>query len=187
MSTVIKERPSVPSNVLAAFQPNISNMHHIAYKCRDAEEQRHFYEDILGLKFLGAMRDAIPPVEGGAPVEFLHVFFAMSSGECIAFFDIGDGKMPERNPSEPSFVNHISMQVPDKASLINMWARLEDAGVEVFYMRDHDFCWSIYFDDPSGHRIELSFNTERFDSFWEKEEASARDELAKWNKSLGRG
>ena len=26
----------------------IEQLHHYAYRCRDAEETRHFYEDILG-------------------------------------------------------------------------------------------------------------------------------------------
>ena len=28
---------------------NIKGLHHFAYRCRDAEETRHFYEDVLGL------------------------------------------------------------------------------------------------------------------------------------------
>ena len=27
----------------------IHGLHHFAYRCRDAEETRHFYEDLLGL------------------------------------------------------------------------------------------------------------------------------------------
>lgn len=27
----------------------IKGLHHFAYRCRDAEETRHFYEDVLGL------------------------------------------------------------------------------------------------------------------------------------------
>ena len=28
--------------------PPVLGLHHSAYRCRDAEETRHFYEDILG-------------------------------------------------------------------------------------------------------------------------------------------
>ena len=36
----------------------IHGLHHFAYRCRDAEETRHFYEDILGLPLwrLGSFR-----------------------------------------------------------------------------------------------------------------------------------
>ena len=39
MSTVPALFPTAP----------IHGLHHFAYRCKDAEETRHFYEDILGL------------------------------------------------------------------------------------------------------------------------------------------
>ncbi len=36
-------------SVEAAAVAPIHGLHHFAYRCRDAEETRHFYEDILGL------------------------------------------------------------------------------------------------------------------------------------------
>ena len=33
----------------------IKNFHHVAFRCRDAEQTRWFYEDILGLKLAAAM------------------------------------------------------------------------------------------------------------------------------------
>ena len=34
---------------MASKTPPVLGLHHAAYRCRDAEETRHFYEDILGL------------------------------------------------------------------------------------------------------------------------------------------
>ena len=33
----------------------IEGVHHVAYRCRDAEQTRWFYEDVLGLKLAAAM------------------------------------------------------------------------------------------------------------------------------------
>jgi len=32
----------------------IKGLHHAAYRCRDSEETRHFYEDFLGLRLVEA-------------------------------------------------------------------------------------------------------------------------------------
>ena len=34
--------------------PMIKGLHHNAYRCRDLEETRGFYEDFLGLRFVSA-------------------------------------------------------------------------------------------------------------------------------------
>lgn len=35
----------------------LHNIHHAAYRCRDAEQTRWFYEDILGLKLAAAFEE----------------------------------------------------------------------------------------------------------------------------------
>ena len=45
---------------MSEFVP-IRGLHHFAYRCRDAEETRHFYEDLLGLPLTHIVRaDTIP-------------------------------------------------------------------------------------------------------------------------------
>ena len=44
----------------------IKGLHHNAYRCRDSEETRGFYEDFLGLRFVSAFeidaeRSSTPP------------------------------------------------------------------------------------------------------------------------------
>ena len=42
--------PSTPAPAITLPPPAaVQQLHHYAYKARDAEETRHFYEDILGL------------------------------------------------------------------------------------------------------------------------------------------
>src|SRR6201995_5096540 len=56
----------------------IKGLHHNAYRCRDSEETRGFYEDFLGLRFVSAFE-----IDGGRG---LHSFFEMEDGSCLAFF-----------------------------------------------------------------------------------------------------
>lgn len=167
----------------AGYVPNIGNVHHAAYKCADAEATRHFYEDLLGLELVAVLRfENQPPLD----VPFLHIFFRMGDGNCIAFFDLGDGKGPEFAATMPAWTNHIALQVPDEASLQAMWQRLTDAGVTVEYMKDHGFCRSIYMYDPSGNRLEVTTPTENANDFWAEEQRTMRAELARWNAERAR-
>jgi catechol 2,3-dioxygenase-like lactoylglutathione lyase family enzyme len=58
----------------------IKGLHHNAYRCRDSEETRAFYEDFLGLRMVSAFEIN----EGRA----LHTFFEMDDGSCLAFFEV---------------------------------------------------------------------------------------------------
>ena len=39
----------------AASCPRLKHLHHVAFRCRDAEETRRFYEDLLGLKLAAGL------------------------------------------------------------------------------------------------------------------------------------
>ena len=46
------------------MMPSIKSLHHWAYRCRDAEETRHFYEDILGLPLAHVISEDHVPSTG---------------------------------------------------------------------------------------------------------------------------
>ncbi|MPS26765.1 VOC family protein [Pigmentiphaga sp.] len=156
----------------------IQSLHHFAYRCRDAEETRHFYEDLLGLPLAHVIRaDNVPSTGEYCP--YVHIFFEMRDGSYMAFFDLGDGQAAEPSANTPDWVNHIALQVESEAELHAARARLEAAGVEVLGVTDHGFVRSIYFFDPNGIRLELTTRTApaaRLDEF----KASAHAELADW-------
>jgi glyoxylase I family protein len=133
----------------------VLGLHHSAYRCRDAEETRHFYEDILGLPLAHVIQaDDVPSTGDNTP--FLHLFFELTDKSCIAFFDLGDGVASEPSPNTPAWVNHIAFKVPSTAALDAMKRRLEAHGVKVLGVTDHEFVHSIYFFDPNGIRLELT-------------------------------
>ena len=114
----------------------VLGLHHAAYRCRDAEETRHFYEDILGLPLIHVVKaDHVPSTGESTP--FVHVFFEMKDGSCIAFFDLGDNVKPEPSPNTPPWVNHLALKVPSVKDVEIMKARLEAHGVNVLGITDH--------------------------------------------------
>ena len=61
--------------------PPVLGLHHSAYRCRDAEETRHFYEDLLGLPLIHVVK--AEHVSTGQSAPFAHLFFKMTDGSCI--------------------------------------------------------------------------------------------------------
>ena len=143
--------PTAPLPAPAAIQ----QLHHYAYKARDAEETRHFYEDILGLPLYHIIQsDYVPSTGEYCP--YTHFFFRLQDGSFIAFFDLGDDVKPEPSPNTPLWVNHIAFRVNTVQELEDTKARLQAHGVEVLGVTDHHIFKSIYFFDPNGIRLELA-------------------------------
>jgi glyoxylase I family protein len=153
--------------------PTVFGLHHWAYRCKDAHETRHFYEDLLGLPFAAAVtHDHVPSTGEFSP--YYHIFFELGDGSYIAFFDLLDGNGCEPDPETPPWVNHLALEVASRESLVDAKARLEDAGVDVLGIVDHKWFESIYFFDPNGIRLELVWRTASLEQMREKLAAAPR-------------
>ncbi len=156
----------------------IHGLHHFAYRCRDAEETRHFYEDILGLPLFHIIQsDYVPSTGEYCP--YTHFFFRLTDGSCIAFFDLGDDEVSAPSPNTPAWVNHVAFRVDDIAALEQIKARLEANDIEVIGVTDHHVFKSIYFFDPNGVRLELSAQVAS-DAQMRAEAQTARARLDEW-------
>lgn len=171
---------------MAAFPPldalppaaPVQQLHHFAYKARDAEETRHFYEDILGLPLYHIIQsDYVPSTGEYCP--YTHFFFRLQDGSFIAFFDLGDDVAAAPSPNTPAWVNHIAFRVNTVEELENTKLRLQAHGIEVLGVTDHHIFKSIYFFDPNGIRLELS--AQLADAVqMEKDSTTAHARLAEW-------
>ena len=156
----------------------IQQLHHYAYKARDAEETRQFYEDILGLPLYHIIQsDYVPSTGEYCP--YTHFFFRLQDGSFIAFFDLGDDVKAEPSPNTPLWVNHIAFRVNTVQELENTKQRLEAHGVKVLGVTDHHIFKSIYFFDPNGIRLELSAQLAN-DEQMEKDSTVAHARLQEW-------
>jgi catechol 2,3-dioxygenase-like lactoylglutathione lyase family enzyme len=129
----------------------IRGLHHSAYRCRDSEETRRFYEDFLGLRLAGAHE--ITETRTGRATRALHTFFALGDGSFLAFFEVPE--QPFEFKEQHDYDLHIALEVPADA-LAPMLERGRRAGVATRGVTDHGFIRSVYFRDPSGYVIELA-------------------------------
>ncbi|HMN80818.1 MAG TPA: VOC family protein [Burkholderiaceae bacterium] len=136
-------------------------LHHAAFRCRDAAETVRFYTEVLGLKFTHAMgEDHVPSTGKYSP--HVHIFFEMEDGSHIAFFECpqDEGELSGRDPGTPGWIQHFAFEVESEAVLMQAKKDLEAKGLAVVGPTNHDdFITSIYFFDPSGHRLELTART----------------------------
>ena len=65
----------------------IMGLHHTAYRCRNSEETRQFYEEFLGLPLVEALM--IESSKTGDELNLLHTFYQLDDGSCVAFFEVG--------------------------------------------------------------------------------------------------
>ena len=157
---------------------SVQQLHHYAYKAKDAEETRHFYEDILGLPLYHIIQsDYVPSTGEYCP--YTHFFFRLKDGSFIAFFDIGDDEAALPSPNTPIWINHISFRVDTVEELENTKARLQACGVEVLGVTDHHIFKSIYFFDPNGIRLELTAQLAS-EMQMQKESTTAHARLNEW-------
>ena len=156
----------------------IHGLHHFAYRCRDAEETRAFYEDLLGLPLAHVIRAENVP-STGEYCPYVHIFFEMRDGSYLAFFDLGDNVKPAPSPNTPAWVNHIALRVDGIEELEHMKRRLQEASVEVLGLTDHHIIQSLYFFDPNGIRLELTTETASEDEM-NAAKATAHDQLKAW-------
>ncbi len=176
VTTPIALRQPVLNKARREGLPSVHGLHHWAYRCKDAEETRHFYEDILGLPLAAVVyHDKVPST--GEEQPYYHIFFEMADGSYIAFFDLLDGKGYTPDAESPAWLHHIAFEVDSRESLEVAKARLQAAGVEVLGIVPHGWFDSIYFFDPNGMRLEFVHRTEPITGM-EKKARAAHELLA---------
>jgi lactoylglutathione lyase len=131
----------------------------------------------MGFKLVHAVRAEADP-ESGSRRPYLHTFFAMGNGEVIAFFDL-DAPIPSAQDSLPRWVRHLALSVDSRETLAAWQAHLGRHGVKVSGPIDHDGVWlSIYFGDPNGVTLELTYQARALNADDAKQAAAM---VAAWN------
>jgi catechol 2,3-dioxygenase-like lactoylglutathione lyase family enzyme len=153
----------------------IKGLHHNAYRCRDSEETRRFYEDFLGLPLAGTLE--IKESKSGRRTNTLHTFYRLDDGSYLAFFEAPD--MPFEFKQQHDYDLHIALEVDGKA-LEQMLAKGRAAGIETRGISNHGFIDSIYFRDPNGYVIELTTKLPGHDQAMNPATNGARAKLDHW-------
>ena len=129
----------------------IRAINHLAFITPDLPGTIRFYRDLLGMQlFAGVGHDG-----------YRHYFFRFGDNQ-VAFFEYAgastmEKKFPGVPTDKPLGFDHVSFTVDTVEDLFAFKDRLEAAGVQVHGAVDHGFIWSIYFYDPNGIPLELSW------------------------------
>ena len=153
----------------------IKGLHHNAYRCRDSEETRRFYEDFLGLRLAGTLE--IAETKSGRKTDTLHTFYRLDDGSFLAFFEAPD--QPFEFKDQHDYDLHIALEV-SPADLREMFTKGNAAGIETRGVSDHGFIDSIYFRDPNGYVIELTAKRPGHDEAMDPARNRARYKLDAW-------
>jgi len=152
----------------------IEQIHHVAYRCRDAKQTVEWYGKMLNMDFtLAFAENHVPSTH--EPDPYMHVFLDAGNGNVLAFFELPTKPEMGRDENTPVWVQHLAFLVKDRDTLVAYKDHLEANGVEVLGVTDHSVFHSIYFFDPSGHRIELAYNDP------DAAEMAARAAAVKWD------
>ena len=153
----------------------IKKLHHNAYRCRDSEQTRRFYEDFLGLPLAEVLE--IKETKSGRRTQTLHTFYRLGDGSFLAFFEAPD--MPFEFKAQHDYDLHIALEVTP-AELKRRFAEGKRRGVETRGISDHGFIHSIYFRDPNGYVIELTAKRPGHDKAMDPAKNGARARLDRW-------
>lgn len=158
----------------------IKGVHHTAFRCRDAAQTIWFYRDVLGLVDpTGVVLEEVTGTGENDP--YMHVFFRMTNGEYIAFFDAPGSADPAWFDRKESFDMHYAFEVASEEDLLAMQARIQSFGVSALGPVDHhDFVRSIYMYDPNGIQIELTYRLPDHDKVLGAAAATFDQLLADW-------
>ena len=156
----------------------IKGLNHAAYRCRNSEETRRFYEEFLELPLAHTL--LIGETKTGRETRVLHTFYRMGDGSCVAFFEAPD--MPFAFKAQHDFDLHIALET-DEETLTRMLAKGRTSGIETRGPSDHGFIHSIYFRDPNGYVVELTAKVPGNEDALDSAKSGARAALDAWEAS----
>ncbi len=157
---------------------HIKGLHHNAYRCRDSEETRQFYEDFLGLRFADAF--VISESKTGRETKALHSFYQMDDGSFLAFFEVPD--TPFDFKEQHDYDLHIALEV-NQETLMQMFDKGNASDIDTRGVANHGFIESIYFRDPNGYVIELTATKGDPKEYIDQAALKAHEKLAQWQQS----
>ncbi|RDK08160.1 VOC family protein [Cupriavidus lacunae] len=141
----------------------LHGVHHTARPTWKLAETVHFYRDLLGLPLVHAIS-----AKGWGPdnhADFLHFFFDSGNGSTIAFFYYIGTERPDWLTVREHYqdrATHTAWRVRDETELLQWRQRVEAVGIPLRYQIRHEVIESIYFNDPNGYPIEITWQVRPF-------------------------
>jgi catechol 2,3-dioxygenase-like lactoylglutathione lyase family enzyme len=183
---------TTPLRATHNLRPASRGIHHLALNTEDMKATVDFYTRVMGMPLVHALR--VPPGvgvgpgnRGNPPFENLrHYFFDAGGDTLVAFFEMPKGAKSVGDRDAIAAMQHCSFTT-SQAQFDVLHQRLKDEGVAligpVFVGAQ---TWSLYFFDPNGIRLELSWQEHDGDDVqvvkrWTQTQAEALEELSTLN------
>jgi catechol 2,3-dioxygenase len=121
---------------------------HVNIYVRNAERSREWYERVLGLHTYHYR-----------PGRAAFMSADLDQSHEVALMQVGDDAPgPQRGQVG---LNHMAWMVDSLDALKAAYQRLQDNGVKVEAISDHGISLGIYFRDPDGNGVEVSYELPR--------------------------
>jgi catechol-2,3-dioxygenase len=127
----------------------IRKLGHVVLKVRDLDRSERFYADVLGLRVTGRLPGRMV---------FLAVRGNQDSHD-LALWRVGPDAAPAARDQVGLF--HVAWQVDRPEDLEAFHAHLRAKGVRLHGTMDHGANLSVYFEDPDGNALELTYEQPR--------------------------
>ncbi len=169
----------------AKLQPDtgltrLGNVHHAAYRCRDAAQTRWFYEELLGLPLAAAMVfDHISGMKEKR--DYMHLFFELGDGNFLAFFDDPDTATPEHFKRKDGFDVHVALEAASYDDMIAWQEHINRSGKTCLGPIDHGFVKSVYMYDPNGLQVEITSKMPDYQAIMDEEAAHVDELMRQWS------
>jgi catechol 2,3-dioxygenase len=137
---------------------------------RNAERSQKWYTDLLGLHTYGFRPGQVAFL--AADLEQSHEIALVQIGEEAA----GQGKGQVG-------LNHLALMMSSLEDLKELYQRLIDKGVPISRVADHGISIGIYFRDPDGNGLEVSYELPR--SQWPRQERLFAEDLVELGRFPG--
>lgn len=163
----------------AAIKQPLNNIHHTAYRCRDAQQTRWFWEEVMGFELKMALTFDTDPATG-MPYEYMHMFFLQGDGNLIAFFDAPDDCTEDKFTPKEGYDLHLAFECDTEEELEAWRKHFNASGVICGDAIDHDFVKSVYVYDPNGLQVEVTVKTPAYGDIVAEESAQVDDIMREW-------
>lgn len=139
-----------------------SYLGHVNIAVRNLERSHQWYADVLGLHTYGLRPGQVAFLS--ADLEQSHEIALVQVGE--------DAAGPQKKQVG---LNHLALMMSSLEDLKELYQRLKDKGVPIGRVADHGISIGIYFRDPDGNGVEVSYELPR--SQWPRQDRLFAEDL----------
>ena len=135
---------------------------HVNIFVRNAERSQKWYADVLGLHTYGLR-----------PGQVAFMAADLDQSHEVALVQVGE-EAPGPQKRQVG-LNHMAWMMSSLEDLKELYQRLKDKGVPIKQVSDHGISIGVYFEDPDGNGLEVSYELPR--DQWPRQERLFAEDL----------